>query len=232
MAAPAGVPVPIPGPSPRPRLALGQQPGQPPVGGPIARIGKHGRGVREREPGPDERPEAGRARRHVNPHRSGERVVVRDPEGRKIEVGRPTDQLLGMGGAPQEGVARDRLQLHVAGGSRTGSHEEIGARVADRTRSGRHPASSPPSPPELLGHLPRRGVNSPRWGPHGLKDAAADASTAARPKPVEGPCPANAANGASAKRRIRVRDARRVKSPGHGKSPCRNQRAGPGCRSR
>ena len=104
-------------PSPRrPSLALGEEPGQPPVGGPVARIGKHGGSVREIEPRPGDRPEARHPRRRVDPHRPGERIVVRDAERLQAEIGRAPDQLLGMGGAPQEGVARDRLQLRVAGG--------------------------------------------------------------------------------------------------------------------
>ena len=118
-------------PSPRrSSLALGEEPGQPPVGGPVARIGKHGGGVREIEPRPDDRPEARHPRRRVDPHRPGERIVVRDAERLQPRSAARRTRLLGMGGAPQEGVARDRLQLRVTGGLPPGARPGNGARAA------------------------------------------------------------------------------------------------------
>ena len=140
----ARAPVPAPGPSPRPRLGFGQQPGKPPVGGPVARVGEHGWRVREVESRADERPEARRARRRVDPHHTGERVVVRDPEGLQTEVGGLPDQLLGMGGAPQEGVVRDRLPLHVANGIRACACAGNGSSPAGGAIVVRRPAHLPP----------------------------------------------------------------------------------------
>ena len=136
----ASAPVPIPVPSPCSSLTLGQKPGQPPVGSAVARIGEHGRSVRETEPGPDDRSQTRRTRRHVDPHRAGERVVIRDSERLQTQLRGPPDQLLGMGSASQEGIVRDGLELHVAGGARAGTHPGSGARATGRTRTARHPA--------------------------------------------------------------------------------------------
>ena len=137
----------VPASSPRPRLAplpplsFGQESGQPAVGGPIARIGEHGRRVHEIEPGPDERSHTHRSRRRVNPHRSGERVVVGDADCLQTELRGLPDELLGMGGAPQEGVVRDRLQLHVAGGIPPGA---AGTGNSARAAGGAHAPRTPP----------------------------------------------------------------------------------------
>ena len=135
---PGGGPVPASVSSPRPS---GQEPGQPAVCSPIARIGEHRRSVHEIEPGPDNRSEAHRSRGRVNPHRPRERVVVRDAEPLKTELRRLSDQLLGVGSAPQEGVVRDRLQLHVAGAAAgAGAGAGNGARAVGGTPAIRTPS--------------------------------------------------------------------------------------------
>ena len=99
-------------------VADGEQAAKPPPAGAVARIGEDvGRAIGEHEARARviTQLETALAFGDVRPHHAGDRIAVGKPEARKAEMLRLTHQLLGMGGAAQEGEVRGDGELDIRG---------------------------------------------------------------------------------------------------------------------
>ena len=97
----------------RAAAALGDQPRQPAVGGPIGGPKHHRRGVVGRDFGADDQFQPRLLGRPMRPNHAGQAVAIGHRQGAISQLGRPANQFVGMRGPFEEGEVRFGVEFGV-----------------------------------------------------------------------------------------------------------------------